>query len=252
MSDSKFFTEDVEQRRVPEESYDRCLTEDLSCLLEFDDELLRDITSVDQPGMDVSHAGGVPSRVSGRPAKRGRPDRRRTGAARAAKRGSESSGRNRGRGWCFTVNLPDGHEFFPDSDARGNELHRVSKASYTIVGQETAPETGRRHYQGYLRTTQPVEFGTVVRALRQVYDTACPPHVEKAKGNAAANQTYCSKAGKYCELGEIPKQGNRSDLALICQQIQAGESLHDVASVDPVSYVRYHSGIKVCNYMIMV
>lgn len=75
------------------------------------------------------------------------------------------------------------------------------------------------------------------------------PHVECARGSASQNRDYCSKpdtavANTFREVGDIPRQGNRTDLAELAEAITQGTSIEDIASQFPTEYIRYHRGIQ--------
>lgn len=116
--------------------------------------------------------------------------------------------RQKSRGWCFTINNYD------ESDIhRLRDFHdSTNGCKYLIVGKEVG-EQGTPHLQGYLFVENP-RYGNVIRE-------ACGGrgHWSAAKGTPAQNQTYCSKDGDFIELGELPKQGKRNDLATLAKRV---------------------------------
>lgn len=67
-----------------------------------------------------------------------------------------------------------------------------------IYGDEVAPTTGTRHYQGY------VVFDRMQRlsAMKKIMPPGC--HLEPAVGTTAENVVYCSKDGWPIEHGTRP------------------------------------------------
>lgn len=146
------------------------------------------------------------------------------------------------RGWVFTANTG---KAFSDS-----ELHeRITAAGqdlelrYCVCGRETAPKTGRLHYQGYLYRGGKLSFNQVSRALEKSFGVHC--YVAAARGDHDQNRDYCTKDGNFVEYGSLPRQGNRSDLAVIAKMIDNGSSIKDIAMSNPASYIRYHGGLNV-------
>jgi len=94
--------------------------------------------------------------------------------------------------WCFTLNNPlEGEMIDPDL------------VEYAVVGEETAPETGTRHFQGF------VIFKTKKR-LTQCKKILPRAHWEIAKGTVEENYAYCTKDGQFEQLGEKPKTKKRA------------------------------------------
>nr|WAE42972.1 MAG: replication associated protein [Cressdnaviricota sp.] len=95
----------------------------------------------------------------------------------------------RHRNWCFTVNNPT------DTD---NLVLLSIECKYIIFGEETAPQTGTQHLQGYVVFESAVTFASAKSRLPQ----GC--HLEAANGNSEQNIAYCSKEGKITERGARP------------------------------------------------
>jgi len=87
---------------------------------------------------------------------------------------------DRARRWTFTLNNYDGHKLHSVLD-----FCRVKCSAY-IVGEE---EGSTKHLQGYVEFKSPMEFDVLRKNL---FDA----HIEKARGDRAANIKYCSKEGK--------------------------------------------------------
>lgn len=88
---------------------------------------------------NVSHDGGGPV-VPGKYY----PGQRDKEGAGPVKKGSKDP---KGRAWCFTM---------WSEDQVGKIMDIPSKA--IVIAREECPETGREHYQGYVRYTDPVRF----------------------------------------------------------------------------------------------
>ena len=66
------------------------------------------------------------------------------------------------------------------------------------------------------------------------------PHVEKCRGSADQNITYCSKDGRTLEAGEPKEQGKRKDLEELKDALETGETtLNDIILDDPIAYHQY-------------
>jgi len=146
---------------------------------------------------------------------------------------------SKNRAWCFTVN-------YLENVTPANELI-ISGAAYSCYQLEIAPETGRRHHQGYVYFTNAVRLATVRERISSV--AGAIPHCEIAKGTAEQNKTYCSKPasavpGTFREHGSIPKQGKRSDLDSIAEAIMEGSSMAEIAVSFPSDFIRYNRGLQ--------
>jgi len=142
---------------------------------------------------------------------------------------------SQGKSWCFTLNNPTEPE-----KALVAALLSSDQVEYGIVGREVS-STGTPHLQGYVRFNTNKRF----RVVRGLIPRA---HVERARGSADQNRTYCAKAGDSDEYGTIPVggQGHRSDLD---DFIQWGETFEtekgrpptspEVALARPHEYLKY-------------
>lgn len=168
------------------------------------------------------------------------------------------------KSWCFTINnvaalynssSDDPAQHFAETFSSFLCFpERRVQFSYACYQLETAPTTGTLHCQGYIYFKTNRRMGWVKQWLGELgfqYTINRPlyPHVERAKGTAGQNRDYCSKddsavAGTFRELGEIPRQGNRSDLAELAQAIAEGDDISDIAAKFPTEYIRYNRGIQ--------
>ncbi len=154
-----------------------------------------------------------------------------------------ASGRfaGRARGWCLTINVAEHYQADDFSNACSSLFDSLS-LGYLIIGAETAPTTGQRHYQGYVYKGSKISGSRLISLVQTLFKKS--PHLEQARGSAASNRTYCAKDDDFIELGQLPEQGARSDLAALAERIIAGDTMIDVAQSNPAEYIRYHGGIK--------
>lgn len=115
---------------------------------------------------------------------------------------------------------------------------------YWIFGKEVGEE-GTPHLQGY------VEFHNnqklrITAAKERLVRIGFPDsiHLEAAIGTGIQNVTYCSKGGDFWQGGVAPKgQGKRTDLDNVCDLINSGSSLVDIATQYPAQVVKFGAGI---------
>lgn len=129
------------------------------------------------------------------------------------------------RGWCFTQ-FDMGQKFEKDK----------FNWKYIIIGLETCPTTGNKHYQGYIYFKSPRYFKGVQKLLPGA-------HLEPSKGDADHNKKYCSKENIYLEDGEKPEQGKRNDLTAISEELK-DKKISEIAMEYPETFVRYRGGLK--------
>lgn len=104
------------------------------------------------------------------------------------------------KNWCLTV--------YPDKEADPRTKWDDNEMQYLIVGNETCPETGRKHYQVYVQLKKKKRFDQV----KQIFGPSV--HIEASRGTDEQNFEYCSKEGDYTEFGRRNNtKGSRTDLA---------------------------------------
>lgn len=86
---------------------------------------------------------------------------------------------------------------------------------YLAYGEETCPETGKKHLQGWVYFHNPRYTYGVRKAYR------C--YMAKMFGSLAQNDDYCSKQGALQEFGTKPTQGERNDIKWWANQIKEGK-----------------------------
>lgn len=150
----------------------------------------------------------------------------------------EEDARGKARAWCFTENNPVRLNLFPDGLPEGIKY---------VVYQLERGEQGTPHLQGYIQFTAPRTMSWVKRIVSKtaegdeffVFERM---HLLKARGSASQNKVYCTKAGRLdgpWELGDAPKQGERTDLAAAAEELMRSG---DIRKVDPKVFLKYASG----------
>jgi len=145
----------------------------------------------------------------------------------------------RSRGWCFTINYGDISEIekFKNCDiAQLNELGSAEGTRYLVFGEECS-ESGTQHLQGYVEFANARTFASMKKLMIRA-------HLEARRGTPKEASVYCKKDGVFQEFGELPKQGKRSDLEAVAEQVRDGASLQEIAEEFPGMYVRYHRGFE--------
>lgn len=125
------------------------------------------------------------------------------------------------------------------------------KVRYCIWQYEIAPETGRKHVQGYVELHTPVR----IPGMKDLMGTP-KAHLEGRKGTRDQARAYCQKAdtrdpelgGPY-EWGEWSGKGagNRSDLTNAIQVLKK-DGVMAVAREHPETFVRNHRGLRELAY----
>lgn len=138
------------------------------------------------------------------------------------------------RRWTFTV----GKEFA--DEPLFNEL--PERAAFIIWQLERAPSTNYLHFQGYIRMQNACTIGQVKALFPNEV------HLEQSKGTEEQNIEYCSKQESKIDgpwtLGNMTKQGSRTDLEALARMVTEGKSNYDIASEEPTSYARYANHLK--------
>lgn len=102
----------------------------------------------------------------------------------------------------------------------------AGKLAFFVGQRERCPDTGRIHWQAYIRLSQQSSFTAVKAWLPGA-------HIEDAKGNEDQNIAYCSKedtrvSGPY-EQGVRAKPGKRKDIDTVRDMVKAGKRICDIA-----------------------
>lgn len=133
----------------------------------------------------------------------------------------------RNRAWCFTLNNYTLPEY---------EHIKTLKFKYLVVGREVGA-SGTPHLQGYIYFQNAISFNSLKMKLPNA-------HIEAARGTPEENRAYCTKDGDFSEDGELPKQGKRSDLESVYNDIKDKKEIKEIANNNPTCYIRYHNGIE--------
>jgi len=149
------------------------------------------------------------------------------------KKVSKTLNSSRSRDWCFTINNYSKKDIAIFKDLEASK----SAPLYYILGYEVG-EKGTPHIQGYIY----FKNARTGASMKKLHKSA---HWEVARGTFEQNYDYCSKDEDFYEFGEkIQKQGKRSDLEKIAEDIKGKKKLKDIAEQYPASYIRYSKGIR--------
>lgn len=149
--------------------------------------------------------------------------------------------RERSRGWTVTWHTNESW-----TETRINSalkaLTKDATVMYTCHQWEQGEQTGAKHVQGYIYFKNAREMAAVKRKLGETV------HLEAAKGSAKQNRAYCSKdetaiAGTFKEHGNLPTQGQRSDLTKVAKTIKE-HGLEAAVEEHPSKFIQYHGGMK--------
>lgn len=140
--------------------------------------------------------------------------------ARAQARAPFGARAPRTRAWVFTINNPD-----LSTEASLERAYADGGIMYLVWGRETAPTTGTPHLQGYVYFANPVSLGGCKLKLVGASGHA---HLEQARGTPAEASAYCKKDGDHQELGKLPRQGRRTDLARMFKAMKSGSRVIDL------------------------
>jgi len=116
-----------------------------------------------------------------------------TGSSSPATRGMDGCPSSSGRHWVFTVNRPDEYcscdgPGSPNCTRLWDALRLASTTlAYAVCQLERAPETGRRHLQGYVEFSGTVRFARLQKVLAGV-------HFEQRRGTRDQAREYCRKS----------------------------------------------------------
>jgi len=119
------------------------------------------------------------------------------------------------RNFCFTS--------YDVSDEMKERIKNLD-VKYMIYGNEICPDTGKAHLQGYCELNKQSSVRTI-KTKMFMYNGL---HLESRIGTATQASTYCKKEGDFWEQGELSKQGARTDISEIKDQIKNGSSFRDV------------------------
>ena len=99
----------------------------------------------------------------------------------------------------------------------------TSKLGYLSYAKETCPTTGKTHCQGFAYATSRMSLVIWKKSFPGAY-------IEEMRSDFAVNEKYCSKEGQLIDHGVRPRQGERSDLQELKDQLDAGRKPKTQAS----------------------
>jgi len=120
------------------------------------------------------------------------------------------------------------------------------KCLYIMYQTEICPTTLRPHLQGWIHFKSPKK----ARTLKKDFLPDLQPHFEPRKGTPEQNTTYCTKKESadpnyfFCERGDKPSQGERTDLKRLKEEIADGAKVADILMDNPVMFHQYGRTIQ--------
>lgn len=126
---------------------------------------------------------------------------------------SEDWTRARRRNWCGT--------FYKEP------IVMIGELTYMVYQKEQCPTTHREHWQAYMEFSKKFTMKGVKEYFND--DTI---HLEGRKGTQAQAREYCmkvdTKMSDPVEFGVLKKQGKRSDIDDIYEDIEKGDTLKEI------------------------
>jgi hypothetical protein len=117
-------------------------------------------------------------------------------------------------------------------------VYKTSSAQYIAYSTEIAPTTGKEHHQFYIYFEG--QRGSIKGVAKTIWGDNIQGKVFMCKGNLDQNEDYCSKDGKFVEIGVKPTQGKRKDLDELKDDIMNGKvSVDEIAVSAPNSFHQY-------------
>lgn len=129
---------------------------------------------------------------------------------------------------------------FTEHDTSRDMGELAKKFDYLCYGEEIAPTTGKKHFQGYAYKATAQKFGFYKKAFGNT-------HFEKCHGNLEQNDRYCKKEGKWTEFGTKPMgNGKKRVLLQLKEEIEKGERVSKLQKTDEFfePILRYERGLR--------
>jgi hypothetical protein len=143
----------------------------------------------------------------------------------------------RSRNWVLTQNYKD--EEPKDDNYLLNEIQNFRGIAYTAFQLEQGEE-GTKHHHIILCFKDAKSFTTIKR----YFPTA---HIETMQGTPQQAVNYCTKdetrIRDFMTWGELPQQGERTDIQKIYDMLENECSLHEISSSFPGQYLRMRNNI---------
>lgn len=125
--------------------------------------------------------------------------------------------------WQFTLNNYSDDDY---ETIRALFHNKANRLTYIVVGKEIG-ENQTPHLQGFVAFAVRKQFSTVKKLVGE------RAHIEPVTQTPEKAAAYCKKDGDFFEKGvcpdEVKRQGARSDLSAIKDQLDAGGSVWDIA-----------------------
>jgi len=119
------------------------------------------------------------------------------------------------RSWAYTINNYTQEHI-------GRVIEMIQSAVYGIAGFEVGKKTGTPHIQGYVHWKDAKSFSQMMKFVHFSY-------VKPASREAQVNAVYCKKESKIlCEMGVMPRQGQRTDLERTYAMLRSGCSMQQI------------------------
>lgn len=132
----------------------------------------------------------------------------------------------RSKCWCFTFNNYTNEEY--------ENLIKIDY-KYIILGFEKSKE-GTPHIQGYIEFNERKMLTVLKKYNNKI-------HWEIRRGSQKQAIDYCMKDGIYEEYGKKQKQGERTDLNKLAQDIMEGADKKETIINNAGTYIKYHNGL---------
>ncbi len=135
------------------------------------------------------------------------------------------------RNWCFTdFELLDWAKIYEQSD----------EIRYICWGQETCPNTKKKHYQGWIQVEKKKRLGGIKKLCQSK-----KIHIESCRGTESDNNKYCQKDNVYKTIGAFTCQGKRTDLDALKIIIDNGGTMKNIADENFPAFIQYNRGFQV-------
>lgn len=147
------------------------------------------------------------------------------------------------KNWCFTLQASD------ESVGRGTYLPPTLNEAvlqYCVWQEESCPETGRIHLQGFLQMKVKT---TMKRVKESIFSDSPHVHLETMRGTPHDCYNYCTKEESRVdgpwEFGKMITQGARTDLSGAVARLKAsGWDMRSLVDTHPMAIVQYQRGMS--------
>lgn len=149
---------------------------------------------------------------------------------------------------CSTMNLPQDKTW---EDYNMENLRIRLNPTYLIAGKETAPSTGKKHFQIYFELGKKMQGQKISRIFYETFGIY--PHMEASRGSPTENKVYCSKEdNEPFEFGEMMNwnQGQRNDLIHMVDRIKEGASDKEILEEHPSAFIKHHKAFAIVRQIV--